>query len=1282
MTRANFSQKSFLGGEWSPFAQGRSETEEYRTALKECTNYVPLEEGALTRRPGFFEVAVARSATNNIQLERFVVTNASQFILEFTDVRMRVYKDGLLLLEDEQTVVSFSGANPAEVEVTGHNYSNGDWVKFTPNNNGGAPVRNRFFEIKNKDTNTFELDKTLPFSGEFDGADMTDWAGGTVQRVLEVTIPWGNSDIPDLQFTQDENGLYVFHGDYEVRKIRRGVTDLLWTVTQQDFLDGPYLDAVNNGVTFTPSGTSGSITVTASATTGINDGLGFQTTDIGRWMRMPGDDGNWVRGTITARASSTVVTVNLSNNSSWTLPNTNAIEGWRLGVYSDTDGWPKSGAFHEGRLMLTGVRLNRIDGSKNFRPTRFDPTSQDGTVADDNGVSYILDSDDLQHIFWILSDPSGSLCGTLGGEWLVRASAVDEPLAPTNIQARRITKFGCANVVPVKASKATLFVQANKRRIIEYARPNDADRSGELDGVNLSRFAKHLSEGGIEEIVYQKDPYPIVWGRRGDGTLVAFSYKRGPDQEFTAWHSHPFDTSCDGSTTAPLVKSLAVGVTADKLSEELWIAVRRRVNKVNILTIERQDQVNDLTETARELEYFVGDGIQYSEADFAALWDWTSTIDYGLTFYGLWHLEGECVDVAFRGADLGEKTVTDGQVTFNIPEELAAVADDATYGDQFTIVRDVNVTFTWSSNFLHFSVATDIPGASLFQVNSSRSGNKQFVEGADGNLYHLISGHIGGKTISIVNVATGVVSDSITNTLVNTITAANGLNPINGVTYDFGSSSSMHHWSVPGTKYFWVKTGDNVTPPGDAHAAHVFILCEIDISGLIVAKGAFVERSSAGDVNHVTVVHGFGILGTDPLADDGMLVYSKSGAGNDESWVLKLPSVNDQIDSWTASTTIDGIFLIRATEFTSDVGNDFLIPTLGTYRASLSQRAFVLPTNDGGLVCFYIGHAETQAHIDNVGTQNSYIDGLVGTYPDGFMAALEVTRTSSAANGYSLGTIAVVNDQFKDTDASTIIPFDDVGLDRDGTAGDQVDDYICPSVVNNGDNNIRILFPRIYSLTDTSLYPNGSYAKVVIFQWDISNQIATKTAEDEGAWFHTVNDTGGSLHTSVPHALIPTFSSTGNKLYLAGLFDGVSSSIGEKWVVGEIGVYNPERTVSLDTGVTVAIGLGYKSRAQLLRPDAEISRTGVGLGKIRRVDQAGILLFRTGPFKVGTNYTDNILLRLDDPLASGVQPLYSGVYQTSIEGTTDFDGEVTFEMDRPFPMTLLAITGFVDTSER
>ncbi len=93
----------------------------------------------------------------------------------------------------------------------------------------------------------------------------------------ELNIPYSNSELADLRFAQSFNTLYVVHGDYAPREIVRVAADN-WTINTVAFDEPAFQDENTTSTTLTPSGTTGSITVTASSAT-------FVSTDVGRAIR-------------------------------------------------------------------------------------------------------------------------------------------------------------------------------------------------------------------------------------------------------------------------------------------------------------------------------------------------------------------------------------------------------------------------------------------------------------------------------------------------------------------------------------------------------------------------------------------------------------------------------------------------------------------------------------------------------------------------------------------------------------------------------------------------------------------------------------------------------------------------------------------------------------------------------------------------------------------------------------------------------------------------------------
>src|SRR6185503_14513268 len=81
--------------------------------------------------------------------------------------------------------------------------------------------------------------------------------------VVEVVTPWAIADVPDLQFQQSGDALYVVHPDYTPGKIvRSSNTD--WEIQFQVFNDGPF--AAQNTTTTNKmyaSATTGTVTLTS-----------------------------------------------------------------------------------------------------------------------------------------------------------------------------------------------------------------------------------------------------------------------------------------------------------------------------------------------------------------------------------------------------------------------------------------------------------------------------------------------------------------------------------------------------------------------------------------------------------------------------------------------------------------------------------------------------------------------------------------------------------------------------------------------------------------------------------------------------------------------------------------------------------------------------------------------------------------------------------------------------------------------------------------------------------
>ena len=418
--------------------------------------------------------------------------------------------------------------------------------------------------------------------------------------------------------------------------------------------DGPYLPTNTTATTLTPSAATGTgVTLTASAVTGINNDTGFQTTDVGRLIRIK-EGSIWGYCIITARASTTSITVDVIN----TLTNTNAKTFWRLGLYSNTTGYPAAVAFYEDRLVFGGCPAapSRVDFSRTGDYENFAPTDTDGTVVDDHAISYTLNSDEVQVIRWMKGDEKALIIGTLDGEWPMRPSTASEALTPTNVSAKQSTARGSADLQAIRAGDAMLFVQTAQRQLRELAYVFEADKFRTPDVTVLS---EHITKTGIKDFDYQKQPHSIVWLTRNDGTLLSFTYER--DQKVLAWARHAVGGYSEATLTAPAaVESVACMPSADGTRDEVWVAVKRLINGRIVRYIEYLTKTWEKDDVQEDAVY----------GDCALTYDGAAIT----TVTGLWHLIGETVGVLVDGAAHPSRVVSStGTITLTAPASKVQV---------------------------------------------------------------------------------------------------------------------------------------------------------------------------------------------------------------------------------------------------------------------------------------------------------------------------------------------------------------------------------------------------------------------------------------------------------------------------------------------------------------------------------------------------------------------------------------------------------------------------------
>jgi hypothetical protein len=416
-----------------------------------------------------------------------------------------------------------------------------------------------------------------------DGFPVDNGSGGTV----EIATPWNGTEVFELGHAQSADVLYVTHPNHQTMTITR-TSHTAWTIAQFTPLDGPYLDPKSGQGTLTLGGTSGSVSMTWSSATGLNNGAGLSANDIGRSVRFTSTTA-WCWLIITAIGSAVTaqgtVMGQVQNGATNPADGVGPSGNWRMGAWY-TGNFPWLVSFWQQRLFFAATNLqpSRLDGSQTNDFTNFAPTIGDGSVLDNNAVSWIIVDDQVNAARWLVAAGSARApqlaIGNDGAEQVVQAGGSAQALTPTSVQAFRETNIGGrAHASALHVNKAVIFASYGGRKLYEWAFNWQSD--GYI-GADKSVESEHLTRTGLIDIAYQKRPYSVIWGIRTDGNLIGLTYL--PEQAVQGWHQHRLGGNYYGGN--PVVESIACIPAQDNTYDQLWMVVKRTVNGAVIRTVE------------------------------------------------------------------------------------------------------------------------------------------------------------------------------------------------------------------------------------------------------------------------------------------------------------------------------------------------------------------------------------------------------------------------------------------------------------------------------------------------------------------------------------------------------------------------------------------------------------------------------------------------------------------------------------------------------------------------
>jgi hypothetical protein len=496
---------------------------------------------------------------------------------------------------------------------------------------------------------------------------------GSPSSPVEITTTYTTAQLFDIKVIQSADTLFITHQSHEPRTLTRS-SHTAWTFALHETIAGPLLDVNITATTLTPSGTTGSINITASSTTGVNGGAGFTiAVDKDRIIEI-NQGGTLGHAKITAVTSTTiaVATVQTGRDFASTAASTN----WSLGQFY-TGNWPNTVAFYEQRLVLAGPPNN--PQMLAFSVSGDYSNHLAGANASDAMV-YTIATDQVNAIQWLNPGPS-LIVGTSGGEFIVAASSLDEALTPTNVRVTRQTSYGSYGTHSKRVGNVVLFIQRAQRKIREFVYRFDTDT---FVAPDLTLLSEDITVSGIVEFDYQQEPDTVLWSVLTGGPILGMTYLR--DQEVVAWHKHILAGVSDAAKTAAKVESVAIipGTADDGAGiDEVWISTLRYINGSEARHIEVITPGMEDSETL-ENAFFVDGGL---------------SLDSPLTLTGITQAKPVVISSSSHGmSDGGLVDLRDIAGTTELNGERFRVFESATNSFEIMAVKGYSITAATRAN--------------------------------------------------------------------------------------------------------------------------------------------------------------------------------------------------------------------------------------------------------------------------------------------------------------------------------------------------------------------------------------------------------------------------------------------------------------------------------------------------------------------------------------------------------------------------------------------------------
>lgn len=403
----NVIQNAFNSGELSPQMLGRLDVPAYESGVKTLENWLIRPQGGIVKRSGTrFVSEVADSAVMS-RLVSFVYSTTQAYILEFSDLKIRIFYD-----EDGPVA---DPVPPGAYEVaTDYTEAELPALRF-------AQSADKLF-IVHPDHHPAVLTRSGHTAWTWEDYEFIDGP------YLEYRVPAVGEDAKPRTLTLDPSA----------------VTGSVVVVPSADLFDADR--DVGRMIRFGND---------PGASAGLEWGA----------LRITSVDAS------TPERATATVTAGPDVEKPKELPTLVAEYYWHLGAYyvdnypsaiSFTEG--------RLAFAGTPLEPERIDASVPDGWDDFALTSRiDNEVSNDSALSFQIGrANEVQVILWLAS-ARNLLVGTTGGVWIMQASSDNEAVTPTNVNMARGGSFGCSSTPPVSVYNNVLYVSRTGKKILTTA---------------------------------------------------------------------------------------------------------------------------------------------------------------------------------------------------------------------------------------------------------------------------------------------------------------------------------------------------------------------------------------------------------------------------------------------------------------------------------------------------------------------------------------------------------------------------------------------------------------------------------------------------------------------------------------------------------------------------------------------------------------------------------------------------------------------------------------------